>query len=128
MVFGSTGCWVFKRGVQNWNEFCLKINIPQKNYWILRIGTMGRCQKVLLDIFSKILQFGEIPILSSISLKSGFPQIVEFLKIVTSNHITWVYPWTIFTTQQLFCQITDRGWIFWTMIFYNLNKFTSRSI
>ena len=25
-------------------------------------------------------------------------------------------------------QITPRGWIFWTMIFYNLKKFTSRSI
>ena len=25
-------------------------------------------------------------------------------------------------------QITHRGWIFWTMIFYNLKKFTSRSI
>ena len=25
-------------------------------------------------------------------------------------------------------QITSRGWIFWTMIFYNLKKFTSRSI
>ena len=25
-------------------------------------------------------------------------------------------------------QITHRGWIFWTMIFYNLEKFTLRSI
>ena len=25
-------------------------------------------------------------------------------------------------------QITPRGWIFWTVIFYNLKKFTSRSI
>ena len=25
-------------------------------------------------------------------------------------------------------QITSWGWIFWTMIFYNLKKFTSRSI
>ena len=25
-------------------------------------------------------------------------------------------------------QITPQGWIFWTMIFYNLKKFTSRSI
>ena len=33
-------------GVQNWKDFCLKINIPKGNYWILRIGLMGRCQKV----------------------------------------------------------------------------------
>ena len=26
--------------------FCIKINIPETNYWILRIGVMGRCQKV----------------------------------------------------------------------------------
>ena len=25
-------------------------------------------------------------------------------------------------------QITSRGWIFWTTIFYNIKKFTSRSI
>ena len=25
-------------------------------------------------------------------------------------------------------QITPQGWIFWTMIFYNLKKFTPRSI
>ena len=26
--------------------FCLRINILKGNYWILRIGLMGRCQKV----------------------------------------------------------------------------------
>ena len=31
---GSTGCWVFKWGVQNWKDFCVKINIPKGNYWI----------------------------------------------------------------------------------------------
>ena len=39
----NTGCRVFNWGIQNWKDFCLKINI---NYWILRIGLMGRCQKV----------------------------------------------------------------------------------
>ena len=33
-------------GVENWKDFCLKINIPKENYWILRIGVMGSCQKV----------------------------------------------------------------------------------
>ena len=27
-------------------DFCLKIIIPKGNFWILRIGVMGRCQKV----------------------------------------------------------------------------------
>ena len=40
---GNMGYGVFKRGVQN---FCLRINIRKGNYWILRIGLMGRCQKV----------------------------------------------------------------------------------
>ena len=42
--YGNTGCRVFEQGVQNWKDFCLKINIPKENYWILRIGVMGRCQ------------------------------------------------------------------------------------
>ena len=36
--YGNTGCQVFKGGVQNWTDFCLKINIPKEKYWILRIG------------------------------------------------------------------------------------------
>ena len=43
---GNTGCGVFKRGVQNQNFFCLRINILIGFYRILRIGLMGRCQKV----------------------------------------------------------------------------------
>ena len=39
--FGNTGCQLFKRGIRNWKDFCLKINIPKGNYWILRIGLMG---------------------------------------------------------------------------------------
>ena len=30
--YGSMGCRVFKRGVQNWKDFCIKINIPKENY------------------------------------------------------------------------------------------------
>ena len=29
--------WVFKQGIQNWKYFCLRINTPKGNYWILRI-------------------------------------------------------------------------------------------
>ena len=31
--------------IQNWKDFCPKINISKGNYWILRIGVMGRCKK-----------------------------------------------------------------------------------
>ena len=31
-VYGNTGCWVFKTGVQNWKDFCLKINKPKGNH------------------------------------------------------------------------------------------------
>ena len=46
--YGNTGCWVFKRGVQNWKDFCQKINISKGNYWTLRIGVVGWCQKLFL--------------------------------------------------------------------------------
>ena len=46
MHYGNKGCWVFKRRVQNWKDFCLITHTPKENYWILRIGVMGRCQKV----------------------------------------------------------------------------------
>ena len=39
-------CVVFKQGVKNLKGFCLRIKIPNGSYWILRIGLMGRCQKV----------------------------------------------------------------------------------
>ena len=36
--YGNAGCQVVKRGIQNWNDFLIKINIPKENCWILRIG------------------------------------------------------------------------------------------
>ena len=44
--YGNTGYGVSGPGIQNQKGFCLKINIPKGNYWILRIGVMGRCRKV----------------------------------------------------------------------------------
>ena len=43
--YGIPGCRVFKRGVQNWKDFCLKINIPKGNYWNLKIGVNGKVSK-----------------------------------------------------------------------------------
>ena len=36
----------FQAGGTNLERFLPKINITKGNYWILRIGVMGRCQKV----------------------------------------------------------------------------------
>ena len=44
--YGNTGHRVFMQRVQNWKDVCLKINISKGNYWTLRIGVIGRCQKV----------------------------------------------------------------------------------
>ena len=42
MKYGNTGCPVFNRGIQNWNDFCLKkFCIEKRNHWILKIGSMG---------------------------------------------------------------------------------------
>ena len=30
--YGNTGCGVFKRGIQNLKDFCLRINIPKGNF------------------------------------------------------------------------------------------------
>ena len=30
--YGNTGCGVFKRGIQNQKDFCIRINIPKGNY------------------------------------------------------------------------------------------------
>ena len=30
-IYGSTGYGVFQRGIQNQNDFCLRINIPKGN-------------------------------------------------------------------------------------------------
>ena len=53
--YGNMSCWVFKWGVHIWKFFWLKINIPKGNYWILRIGVMGRCLEVQEFTMSKII-------------------------------------------------------------------------
>ena len=46
--YGNTGYGVSSPGMQNYKDFCQKINIPKRNYLILRIGEavgVKRCQK-----------------------------------------------------------------------------------
>ena len=49
------GLWSFQMGVQNYKDFCLRINILKGNYWILRIGLVGRCQKLAIILVSKVI-------------------------------------------------------------------------
>ena len=51
MYYGNTGCQVFMREVRNCKDFCLKINIPKGDYWILKIGVWGTVKKYLDLIF-----------------------------------------------------------------------------
>ena len=39
--YGITGYRVSRPEIQNQKDFCIKINVPKGNYWILRIGLMG---------------------------------------------------------------------------------------
>jgi len=44
--YGNTGCGVFKQGIQNLKDFCLRINIPRLKDCILSFGLKASCQKV----------------------------------------------------------------------------------
>ena len=56
MYYGSMGCRVFQRGIQNWKDFRLKINIPKGNDWILRIGVVASCQKLGIILENKVIK------------------------------------------------------------------------
>ena len=45
-IYGNTGCWVFKGGLQNYIGFWLKINILKGNYYIFWIDVVSSCQKL----------------------------------------------------------------------------------
>ena len=53
---GNTGCQVFKCGLQNWKDFCLRINIHKGNYWILWIGVVMSCQKLGIILVIKLIE------------------------------------------------------------------------
>ena len=53
--YGNMGCWVFKGRIQNWKDFCIKINILKGNYWILRIGQMGSLSSLQKSEFLKLI-------------------------------------------------------------------------
>ena len=46
IIYGNSGCEVVKWRIQNYKDFCLRINTPKGNYWILSFGLMMSCQKV----------------------------------------------------------------------------------
>ena len=55
--YGNTVCGVFKRGVQNWKDFCIRINIPKGNYWILsfEFWINGKLSKIGHHFSNKVI-------------------------------------------------------------------------
>ena len=51
--YGNTGYGVSSPRIQNKKKICLKINIPKGNYWILRIGVVASCQKLVIILLIK---------------------------------------------------------------------------
>ena len=52
--YGNRGCGIFKRGIQNQKGFCIRINIPKGNFWILRIGLAGSLSSLQKSQFIKL--------------------------------------------------------------------------
>ena len=53
--YGNTGCLVFKGGIQNEKYFCLKINLPKGNYWILWVGVVASYQKLGIILENEVI-------------------------------------------------------------------------
>jgi hypothetical protein len=53
--YGITGYGVSSPGIQNYKDFCIKINIPKGNYRILRIGLTGSLSSLQKSEFLKLI-------------------------------------------------------------------------
>ena len=74
--YGNTDCGIFKWGVKNLKHFCLRINIFKGNYWILRIGLMGRCQKLGIILESKVIE--KLMLSKNVNNKNCAPKLIFF--------------------------------------------------
>ena len=55
IVYGISGFGVSRPGILNKKGFCIKINLPKGNYWILRIGLMGGLSSLQKSEFFKLI-------------------------------------------------------------------------
>ena len=53
--YGITGYEVSRPGIQNMKGFCIRINLPKENYWILRFGLMGSLSRVRKSELLKLI-------------------------------------------------------------------------
>jgi hypothetical protein len=53
--YGTSGYGVSRPGIQNKKGFCIKINLPKGNYWILKIGLMGSLSSLQKSEFLKLI-------------------------------------------------------------------------
>ena len=106
--------------------FCLRINILKGYYWILRIGLMGRCQKVpKFDFQSQKLSesFSIFFSLKNINLGAHFLLLTFFdnFKIERLLFLKWLL---IFDTSPLtqFSKFNNFLWVCWFLV-KNLSNF-----
>jgi hypothetical protein len=94
LTYGNMGCRVFKRGIQHWKDLCLKINIPQGNYWILRIGVYGEVSKIG-HCFQGCIRRGDLAPKFSDTLTLSQPggQILPTIAEVEPKFSPWLRPW-----------------------------------
>ena len=80
--YGNTGCRVSKWGIQNWKDFCLKINIAKGNYWVLRIGVVAIENGLWKSNFSTFwhLSIQQFPLGMLIFRQKSFQFCIQHLK------------------------------------------------
>ena len=69
----------FSSGVHKIRKiFCLRINIPKGNYWILQIGLLARCQKLGIILENKVIK--KLMLSKNVNNKKCAPKLVFFNK------------------------------------------------
>ena len=113
LSYGNTGYRFSSPGMQNWKDFCLKINIHKGNCWILRIGIVGGVKKCKNSYFK----------VNFLSKKSS--QSFSFFFIWRIHFLKWC---PIFDSSPLhrFAIFNNLLWLCW-FLGKNLTNFVSPS-
>ena len=107
----------------------MKLETPQ--HWQGNAAKYYVCKKCLGEKFAKYVSQLSIPLPNNNFKHAAFIVSMYYFKdyYIDGLHTLTAKIGTMSAEGgPLGTQITAPGWIFWTMIFYNLKKFTSRSI
>ena len=80
------GWGVFKRGIKNQNDFCLRINMHKENDWILSFGLMASCPKVPKFDFRSQFSMSKI-----ILIFLNFFSLNQFLRCFITKMMPYLY-------------------------------------